>query len=57
MPEEGELEDVEIETEFTPSESIELNEEWVAWLQSEEPQVAIGGYSGDVNDLGDENVA
>jgi hypothetical protein len=57
MPEEGELEDVELETEFTPSESIELNEEWVAWLQSEEPQVAIGGYSGDVNDLGDENVA
>jgi hypothetical protein len=57
MAEEGELDDVQIDTEFGPSASLELNEEWVTWLQSQDPQIAIGGYDSGVNDLAGENVA
>lgn len=39
----GDIEGIEFESEVSPGSSVELNPEWVAWLESEPVPVSVEG--------------
>lgn len=48
----GEAENVELTREVSPTASIALDQEWIAWLTSEAPPQTVAGVDRNIDEIG-----